>query len=213
MSTIRGGACSVKIYFDGDSWTHGGELDKKDREHLRYSRLVSKELDAEEYNFSECGISNYRIVRRLLIDHDISEYDIAIIQMTYPERLEYYDKKWKSISIVDTPLVHHNLLPPWEKKKKFLEKKGIDHKFWTQYYKEIYDEYYGYTYEQIHATTIRNHCELNNVPLILMTNNNLFADNKNFDLELERPRYPKFKGGHPTEEGHKIIANDLLRLL
>ena len=46
-----------------------------------------------------------------------------------------------------------------------------------------------------------------------MTNNNLFADNRNFDLELERPRYPKFKGGHPTEEGHRIIADDLLRML
>ena len=96
----------MKIYFDGDSWTHGGELDKKGREYLRYSRLVSKKLGAVEYNFSQCGASNYKIVRRLLIDHDISEYDIAIIQMTYPERLEYYDKKWKTISIVDLSLIH-----------------------------------------------------------------------------------------------------------
>ena len=203
----------MKIYFDGDSWTYGGELDKNYRESLRYSRLVSEKLGAEEYNFSQCGISNYRIVRRLLLDHDISEYDVAIIQMTYPERTEYYNTKWKSISIVDTPLVHYHLLPPWEKKKKFLEKKGIDHKFWTHYYKEIYSEHYGYTYEKIHAITIRSHCQANNVPLILMTNNNLFAENKNFDLELEKPKYPKTKGGHPTEEGHRIIARDLLRLL
>ncbi len=202
----------MKIYFDGDSWTQGGELDKERRESLRFSRLVCEKLGAEECNVSRGGASNHHIVRQLLIENDISQYDLAIIQMTYPERTEIYRedaKRWKTITIGDTPLVSWY---PWEKRKKRLEERGINYKFWTQYYKEFYNETYGSTYEKIHATTIRSHCKANNVRLILMSNNNLFAKIK-FDLELEVPKYPKTKIGHPTEEGHRIIADDLLRLI
>tara|TARA_B100001250_G_C19509478_1_gene661025 strand:- start:116 stop:733 length:618 start_codon:yes stop_codon:yes gene_type:complete len=205
----------MKIYFDGDSWTHGGELDRERREELRYSRLVCEKLGAEETNLARGGASNPRIVRNLLINNDISQYDLAIIQMTYPERTEIFRERakvWRTITIGDTPLHSWSLNLSWEKKKKDLEKKGFNHGFWTQYYKEVYNQTYGDTMEKIHFTTIKNHCAVNNVRLILLTNNNLFAKMK-FDMGLEFPRYPKTAGGHPTAEGHKIIADDLLRLI
>ena len=201
----------MKIYFDGDSWTRGNEIDEEQRLSKRFSGLISKELGAEEYNISRGGASNNRIVRQMLFDNDISEYDVAIIQMVYPERSEFYSDKvkdWKTITIADTPLVKWYR---WEKRKKWLDKNGIDYEFWTQYYKNIYSETYGCTNEKMCATTIRNHCKVNNVKLILMSQN--YHSKIKFDLQLQVPKYPQTKRGHPTMEGHKLIAEDILRLI
>ena len=68
----------MKIYFDGCSRTWGGELENREQE--RFSSLICKKLDAEEYNISRGGASNERIVRQLLVENDITDYDLAIIQ-------------------------------------------------------------------------------------------------------------------------------------
>ena len=201
----------MRIYFDGDSWTLGGELDEEHRLSKRFSALVSKELGAEEYNISRGGVSNNHIVRQLLLENNISQYDLAIIQMTYPERTEIFRERanqWRTITIGDTPLSNWF---PWEKRKKKVEKKGINHHFWTQYYREVYNESYGATCEMIHAATIRSHCKANNVPLILMSQNR--HTKVKFDIHLQDKKYPQTGNGHPTEEGHQIIANDILRLI
>ena len=83
----------MKIYFDGDSWTKGNDLDEDIKYTSRFSALVSKELGAEEYNISKSGRSNHRIVRHLLIENDISQYDLAIIQMSFPNRMEFFDSR------------------------------------------------------------------------------------------------------------------------
>ena len=58
----------MRIYFDGDSWALGGELDEEHRLSKRFSALVSKKLGAEEYNISRGGVSNNHIVRQLLLE-------------------------------------------------------------------------------------------------------------------------------------------------
>ena len=179
----------MKIYFDGDSWTKGNDLDECIKYTHRFSGLVSKNLGASEYNISKSGKSNNRIVRQLLLENDISQYDLAIIQMTFPNRIEYFNKKWKSISIGES----------------------VKSKFWEQYYKEIYNDTYGSTYEQIFAHTIRNHCKVNNVKCLLLSNN--YQTNVKFDLQLQVKKYPQGDNFHPNEEGHRLIADDILRLL
>ena len=183
----------MKIYFDGDSWTWGCNLDDESRLSLRFSALVSKELGAEEHNISKSGKSNHSIVRHLLLENDISQYDFAIIQMSFPNRMEYYNeeeirehKKWTPISMGSLK----------------------NSEFWKQYYKEIYNDTYGSTYEQIFAMTIRNHCKVNNVKCILLSNN--FQTNVKFDLQLQHRKYPQNNNFHPNEEGHRLIADDLL---
>tara|TARA_B100000902_G_scaffold3954_1_gene5091 strand:- start:189 stop:773 length:585 start_codon:yes stop_codon:yes gene_type:complete len=194
----------MKIYFDGCSWTYGGELEEEHRESQRFSRLVCEELGAEEYNISKGGASNNRIVRQLLVENNISDYDLAIIQMTYPSRTEYYDKKWKGITIQDTPL--------WNPKTWINKRYVIDHEdFWTYYYSKIYDEYYGSVYENISAITIRNHCKVNNVKLILTTINK--NKEMKFDFDLDNKRYPRASGYHPNKDGHRLIAENLLELV
>ena len=84
-----------------------------------------------------------------------------------------------------------------------------DRNFWSHHYSKIYDDCYHDVKEKIHATTIRNHCKANNVPLILMTINNCQTKLK-FDLDLDLDKYPREKGGHPNAEGHIMIANDIL---
>ena len=206
----------MKIYFDGDSWSRGTEI-KPDERRLsyRFSALVSKELGAEEHNISRGGVSNNRIARQLLVDNDISQYDLAIIQMVYPFRSEYYNddqKKWLTIcpsSIAEDPSTVKYLR--WTKKKKMLERKRIDYEYWAKYYREIYNDTYGNAYEEMFYTAIRNHCELKNVKLILMSHH--YHTKLNFDLKLQVPKYPQTPKGHPTEEGHRLIADDILKLL
>ena len=48
-------------------------------------------------------------------------------------------------------------------------------------------------------------------PLILATVNSKKHSKLSYDVYCGD--VPKAGGGHPNEEGHKIIANDLLRLL
>ena len=191
----------MKIYFDGCSRMWGGELENREQE--RFSALICKELDAEEYNISRGGASNERIVRQLLVENDITEYDLAVIQMTFPSRTEYYHQKWRGVSIQDT-----QLWKPWKKKKKRSEHE----EFWTYYYDKIYCEYHGSIKERITYQIIKDHCNVNKVPLILMTNNNWDTDLK-FDIEIEHERYPKASGGHENKEGHRILADDILSLL
>ena len=80
----------MKIYFDGCSMTRGGLFLGKNWETDRWSKILCDKLGAEEYNYADGGGSNQRILRQLTT-HNIKDYDLAIIQLTMPERLEYHD--------------------------------------------------------------------------------------------------------------------------
>lgn len=224
-----------KIYFDGCSRMWGGELENKEQE--RFSFLVSKELGAEEYNIARPMASNDRIIRHLIFDHNISDFDLAVIQMTFPSRTEYYDKtknKFLNVGINHTPLwkdVMKNLTfnnaplsdkknpPDWSHPKGIKGKKrgwnhwtDRDREFWLHYYTDIYTDHYGTVREKIIYQNIKDHCKVKNVPLIFMTNNN-WDTNLEFDIEIEHEKYPKNKGGHETKEGHRVLAEDVLSVL
>ena len=231
---------TMKIYFDGCSWTWGGELEN--RESDRFSAIVSKNLGAEECNFSRPMSSNDRILRQLVFDNDVREYDLAIIQMSYPSRTEYYDKKEEkfcNIGINFTPLWRRattivdgflgsdgNSAPKgklkgtldWSHPNKEGRKMGHkwwkdeDRQFWYQYYTDVYTDYHGLVKEKIIYQLIKDHCKVNNVPLLLMTINNWNTELK-FDLELEHKKYPRAPKFHPNEEGHQMIAEDILSWL
>ena len=78
----------MKIYFDGCSNTWGAEL--QNPQQSRYSKLVCDYFGAEEYNIALQGGSNMRLARNIL-DHDLSEYDMFVIQFTHKVRGEWYD--------------------------------------------------------------------------------------------------------------------------
>ena len=212
----------MKIYVDGCSYSYGQEL--KDPEKTRYSTLLGKKIGAEVYNIARCSASNARIVRNLLVENDITKYDLAIIQLTFPERLEYYDphrvpknkknKGWTNITIHNATDVDYGGDFRAKSREEEIRKgiKPIDKEFWNYYYKNIYQEQYGRAYEQIAHTTIKNHCKVNNVPLALLTSDD--SSPLDYTLQLNNgKRYAKAKYRHPNELGHMRIALDLMFII
>ncbi len=206
----------MKIYFDGCSYTWGAELQPNHKEQ-RYSKLICNHLGAEETNRSSSGGSNDRIVRNLLVENNIEEYDLAIIQMTYPVRTEYWDdnkNRWIKVNpkynftrwLLD--LKKDN---PFHSKIDKLGEKFVDHgDHWMYYYKYIHHEYYSQVKENIESQTIRNHCKAHNVPVILLTMN-LWSKNY-FDYKIQLDGKARADKGHPNKLGHEIIASDLLSI-
>ena len=210
----------MKIYFDGCSWTWGAEL--KDPYQSRYSKIVSDKLGAEEYNISKPGASNSRMVRRLLVDHkDLSEFDLIVIQMTYPQRMEYYDKDMRKFvqnrNWSQTAKLSINQLREvrWckDQRKLLLNNAVLDNKdkAWLDYYRYIYEDEYGDTYDDMYATAIRSYCKANSVPLILATTKKKKHSKLSYDVYCGD--VPRASGGHPNEEGHSIQAQQILELI
>ena len=210
----------MKIYFDGCSWTWGAEL--KDPYQSRYSKIVSDKLGAEEYNISKPGASNSRMVRQLLVDHkDLSEFDLVVIQMTYPQRMEYYDKDMRKFvqnrNWSQTAKLSINQLREvrWckDQRKLLLNNAVLDNKdkAWLDYYRYIYEDEYGDTYDDMYATAIRSYCKANSVPLILATTKKKKHSKLSYDVYCGD--VPRASGGHPNEEGHSIQAQQILELI
>ena len=210
----------MKIYFDGCSWCWGAEL--KDPQQSRYSRIICDKLGAEEYNIAKCGASNNRITRQLLVDHkNINEFDLVIIQLTYPQREEYYDKRKKKfkdctnwsqvakLSLSDLPKV------TWvtDLRDKILNNTELDpiDKAWLDYYRHVYQDEYGDAYEDMNMTAIRSYCKANSVPLILATTKKKKHSKLSYDVFCGD--VPRASGDHPNEEGHAINAQQILELI
>ena len=193
---------NMKIYFDGSSWMTGVELEDRSK---RYSTLISKHLGAEEYNIASGGASNNRIVRQLVTENDIADYDLAIIQMSMAMRWEHYDDTQKE----------------WVQLRPITQPSEKEHKKWLRYYYgQMYSDHFGNTYEYMFSQLVRDHCKVKGTPLILLTNRH--ADgfkyttsptNFKFDLDISDPKYPHARKGHPSEEGHQMICNDILDLI
>tara|TARA_B100001175_G_scaffold310665_1_gene313999 strand:- start:2334 stop:2918 length:585 start_codon:yes stop_codon:yes gene_type:complete len=187
----------LKIYFDGCSYTRGSPRWGVDNwEERRWSKLLANKLDAEEYNFSCGGGSNPRILRNITTKHDISDYDLVVILMTRPNRTEYfYNGKFRNVLST----------------KKFEDPKIAQ--FWNFYYKTIYDEQYGDTYEETIQKSIKAICEVNKVPLVLMSN---WEKTKlSFDMMVHCDIYGRTSptDKHPGLDAQPKIADDIYNFI
>ena len=210
----------MKIYFDGNSWTAGSEVkgytdhEGQDSEY-RWSKILCGKLGAEECNVA--GSPNDRIVRNLLINYNIEEYDLAIIQMSTPGDREQYIprlKDWRKIGIYNTP-VWGEISGKGKKNRKPNHWSDDDAKFWEHYYREIYNDYYGATMEKIHCTAVRNHCKVHGVPVLILVHQGFTYTSKlDYDFDLNQDKYPRWEHNNlPNKEGHKMIAEDLYALI
>ena len=188
----------MKIYFDGCSYTRGsprwGVDDWKER---RWSKLLSNKLGAEERNVAQSGGSNPRILRNITTTHDISDYDLAVILMTRPARTEYYyDGKFRHVFPKKTYDFHED-----------------GEKFWNFYYKKIYDKQYGSVYEEVIQKSIKAICEVNKVPLVLMSN---WEETKlSFDMMIHCDIYGRTSptDKHPGLDAQSKIADDIYNFI
>ena len=195
----------MKIYFDGCSWTQGAELENEEEE--RFSKLLCDELGAEETNLAIGGGSNDRIVRNLLVENNIEDYNLAVIQMTYPVRTEFYNNEWIRVN-------PKNNFSRWLNGeggdiRRLGEKFNYHADFWKYWYTDVTNQKYFETKEKIHFQTIKNHCEVKKVPLILLTINQ-WTQTTAYQLNLPRKQaFTYHCYGHPTKETHRLIADDL----
>jgi hypothetical protein len=212
----------MKIYFNGCSTTQGAEL--KDPYEQRYSKLICDYYGAEETNQALSGGSNDRIVRHLLTEVDIAQYDLGIIQMTFPMRTEFFSKKTKSWLPMN---IGHNYM---SYNKKISEKNILDRfswwnwgsldemntlkNAWKDYYIHIVDENFLDYKELLHNIIIRDHFKLKNVPLILTSIHYKTKIIEKYNLHLEIDKiYPKSPKGHPDAIGHQMIAKDIISII
>ena len=197
----------MKIYFDGCSWTKGAELENFEEE--RYSRLICNELGAEETNLAMNGGSNDRIIRNLIVENNIEEYDLAVIQMTFPPRTEYYNpdhEEWFKVNpnrkYVEWLHTEQSTIQPF-KKNNFYDYR----QFWEYYYTTVSNEKYFEVKEKIQYETIKGYCKSKGIPLILCTINQFTKLDFHFVLcrGLKKHRH-----GHPNKFGHQTIANNII---
>jgi len=210
----------MKIYFDGCSWTYGCELDNPEQQ--RFSKLICDYFGAEETNLAVQGGSNDKIVRKLLTETDISQYDLGIIQMTHPSRTEFYTKRcWIPMNIQydyvswNLENTEKNILSRfacwnWGQQSEMDTMKHA----WKEYYIHIVTNKFLDNKEHIHIQTIKDHFKANGVPLILMTINHCTNLPDKFDIRLtDQKSYPLAPGRHPNKEGHHMIFHDILNFI
>lgn len=209
----------MKIYFDGCSMTRGGHyLGGKDYKERRYSKLLCNKLNAEEYNYSiNCG-SNQRILRNLANEHFDEQYDLAIIQLTFISRTEFYDGE-KYIPINSHVVrrgdgsYHINRANQLATRDKRFTKNGTNSVWWLKYFSEIYDDTYGYDYEKTVYNSIKSICKVKKLPLIIMS---CYKSTKlDYDLMITPENYEVVSENnkHPNINGHAAIADDIYNLL
>tara|TARA_B100000214_G_C23962786_1_gene626141 strand:- start:799 stop:1341 length:543 start_codon:yes stop_codon:yes gene_type:complete len=177
----------TKIYFDGDSVTYGKELFDLSK---RYSALVCEKLNAEEHNIALNGGSNRRLMRNLI--DNLGKFDMYIIQMAKRSRTEWYDEDEDKWQIVTNQPV-----------------KSGNYDFWKKYYREIYHDNYGITDELICYNFIR--ALLVDVPHLILWSGDYDFDLPT-DLVYKKGSFP-VRRGHPNEEGHQMICDDILNIL
>ena len=209
----------MKIYFDGCSNTAGSEL--KDAKNTRFSKLVCDHFNAEEYNIALESGSDRRMARNLL-EHDLSQYDMFVIQLTQKSRSEYWcerDKEWK--------VLKHSL--------KHRHKDDVDRikvsNIWENYLKYVYTDESGTSNQLIYYTLMK--ILLKDKPHViigvdffhdsLFISNSIsapvdikyeYGDPKRLNGKIIRSKtkkcIPRYQGGHPTVEGHRYIADDII---
>ena len=194
----------MKIYFDGCSFCWGAELKEEEE---RYSKLVCNALGAHESNKSRAGASNFRIARQCLVRYNMKDYDLAVIQLTYNSRNEFWDTERSRFTQFSVNLA---------------ESKG---KLYNRFYKDIYDPFYGDMYEYMFATAIREHCKVMGIPLILLTvgvsENNKVSKTRSMDKKIdwdiditELLQWDCYAPlCHPNQKGHQKIADRILEIV
>jgi len=223
----------MKFYFDGDSFTYGGGLERIGivREDVRWSKLVCDHFGAEEINLSYGGACNEKVMRHLFAKPTTEVYDFYFLQTTIPIRGEFYDRRKKRwIGYSHECGKHGNLLDKSISRWGRIE--GPKFAQWIDFgLSRIYTDELGKTRESVALNAMKAY-----VASVGRSNRSFFStllkptetDNK-YDMyfkgthdaergECEWPpglfRYDKIPNdGHPSVEGHKTIAKYVIDIV
>ena len=213
----------MKFYFDGDSFTYGGGLDKKlhlDPAKYRWSKLVCDHFGAEEINASSSGACNETVMRNLFHRHITRVYDFYFLQTTVPIRGEFYDdtkKRWMRYGFAGYDGLESRCIERWGlvEGPKFAD--------WIRFrFGRMFSDYGARTQETIIYNSFKAYLasvgrlERSFFSTLLLPHE---TDNKydiHFGLGSSRTglvfeRIPY--DGHPSVEGHKTIAKYVIDIV
>ncbi len=174
----------MKIFSNGSSFASG-----------KYPKFLADRLNGELTNIATPGSSN-RTIWRTIIEKNPKNYDLAIIQLTSKSRTEFYNiDRWMEIS----PQLTH---PRLEENKRRL---------WQFWYEQIYTDVYGDVEENFAIEGISDYFAIHNTPCIIVTTDR-YTKSKKFDLNIFDLSFPMDETRHPTEKGHKIIADKIYEI-
>ena len=188
----------MRVLFNGCSWTYGEELIQ--REQTRYSKLICDHYGWEEYNISRCASSNYEIVHKCYEEVSKNEYDIVLIQLTYPTRLYLpYNGENRSFTGLQPVRKEHNTI------MKYLISNTPDSQIFVKNYSSSVLLLNEYLISR-KIKTVFFSIEKFNFSFFnkLMVHDICLKD----FLSNKDDVYAKRK--HPSEYGHKLIANEYL---
>ena len=199
----------MKFYFDGDSFTYGGGLDKildLDPTKYRWSKLVCDHFGAEEINISRSGASNDRILRQFFAeDRNFEEYDCIFIQLTYSFRHEWWSEKYNKW-VVDPGIPYRDTLRMEKERRRY----GREYHDWKTYRAtHILSVKDSMTKELVAYNSIKSHLELIGKPFFIsaLTNYSHIRYDYNFNKENFNII---LNDGHPSILGHKQIAEKVI---
>ena len=177
----------MKFYFDGCSNTWGSELAKP--EVSRYSKLVSDFFSAEEHNVARRGGSDKRVLRNLL-ETDLSQYDYVIVQLSCKNRTEFWNEEKQT----------------WMQVRKPPRRKN----WWHYYFANIYTEKLGDINQLMCYHAMKNVLK-DKKHLIIGISMRGHIIRAPVDINFTNHRIAP--GGHPNKEGHKQIANEIIKCI
>ena len=203
----------MKYYFDGCSNTWGAEL--AEPEVSRYSRLVSDHFGAEEYNISRRGGSDKRVFRNLL-ETDLTQYDFVVVQLTCKTRTEFWcdgSNRWMQVKnpakIMKDGRVKERMNTFLDEDKRY---------FWKNYWKHIYTDKLGQINQLTYYHAMRNLLKDKKHLIIGISSRGQIIQTPvdinftNFESK-NTIKYETAPAGHPSEEGHKQIAEEIIKCI
>jgi hypothetical protein len=202
------------IYAIGCSFTYGAELADRSQ---AWPSVIQELLGKEITNLGKEASGNTRIVKRAL-DAVLSDCELLIICWTNPGRIELAD----NYGVYD---VWGGRVSPW------INNTDLKHRVDLIKYTAVHDqpEYY-YTNWLRQIILIQSICKLKKIPCVMFISHNanklhikfsqhhlclvknidmdMFVDKTMFDSTDEwTNKLSKMPNGHPSPEGHKLIAN------
>lgn len=201
----------MKILYNGCSWTYGDELeDKKER----FSYLVSQHFNAEEVNVAECGSSNDKITRTTYLAlKEHKDIDAVVIQWSNVERAELWDKKHYP----------YNMIPSMNLGGVRKRPERLEYVTRQKCYYGTFEDATGHEmlYKNIHLMQLM--CKDYGVPLYMtkLKPDKCKESKRGWEFvpmtaiyEKLLPDYSyRMPKGHPTPEGHQIIAQHIIELM
>jgi hypothetical protein len=221
------------LFFCGDSDTYGMELEGLEKDHtkresLRFSNLVAQDLGKTHHNISESGACNDWIVKNTIDWFEAGNVcETAVIQFSAPRRWGYYDSeevyqnmpnnnykfdmKWKEDQLIAHQVYYESI---WSM-----------HLELDNYWKNLF---FLHNYLQYKCQVLFNTLSTKPVPGVgkyeKFTTNSWYDLCKNIEIGEHRiivqghrcpfiDRSKGLMGSHPSAQGHRSIADDILRRL